>query len=544
MTLPSTTSSTRALVLAAHGSRRDPAANALVRRLAEAVRARRLFDEVAVAFHQGEPRFETVLDELTADEVTVVPFLTSAGHYTQVVLPEALSRNRRYSQLRLRQTPPVGTHNGIAPLVARRVTEVMRERGIERGSASLALVGHGTKRHPESRSATLQLVETLRRRRVAGEVLAAFVDDDPPVEALLAMAALPHLIVVPFLIGGGAHVSEDIPRILGLSRESGVGSPELSEATLGTITIDPAIGTYSGMVDIIIDLARRHVPPPAPRFRPRLVCAPRQEPGSVDLVGGGPGDPGLITARGLDLLRRADVVVHDRLIGSELLAEAPTGAILIDVGKGPGHAPYSQESINRLLVEHAERGLTVVRLKGGDPFVFGRGSEEMAACEAAGVPVRVVPGVTSAIAVPAAAGIPVTARGAARSFAVLTGHTAEDAETSAFSASAACSADTLVIMMGRSNLAALTMRLIAEGRDPSTPAACIQSGTTPHQRVTRATLATIADAADRDGLESPVITVIGAVVGLGAAHATYHEQSDDRSSSGPLASLRVTGSAR
>ena len=502
----------RALVLAAHGSRRDPAANALVRRLAEAVRARRLFDEVAVAFHQGEPRFETVLDELTADEVTVVPFLTSAGHYSEVVLPEALARNRRYPGLRLRQTPPVGTHSGIAPLVARRATEIMPEQGIERGSATLALVGHGTRRHPESRSSTLQLVETLRRRRVAGEVLAAFIDDDPPLEALLDTAASPHVILVPFLIGGGPHVTHDIPHLLG----TGGKAPR--------VIIDEAIGTWPGMVDIIIDLARRHVPPPAPRFRPRLVCpvaastgagSSRSEPGTVDLVGGGPGDPGLITARGLELLRRADVVVHDRLIGSELLAEARTDAVLIDVGKGPGHAPYSQEEINQALVEHARRGLAVVRLKGGDPFVFGRGSEEMAACEEAGVPVRVVPGVTSAIAAPAAAGIPVTARGIAHSFTVVTGHTAAAGDNlPVLPAFPVIPEHTLVIMMGRSNLAALATQLIVEGRDPSTPAACIQSGTTPEQRVTRATLATIADAAERDGLESPVVTVIGAVAAL------------------------------
>jgi uroporphyrin-III C-methyltransferase len=530
MTLRSAQGNARALVLAAHGSRRDPAANALVRRLAEAIRARRLFDEVAVAFHQGEPRFETVLDELTADEVTVVPFLTSAGHYTEMVLPEALRRNRRYPELRLRQTPPVGTHGGIAPLVARRATEIMRERGLERGSATLALVGHGTRRHPESRSSTLQLAEILRRRRVAGEVLAAFIDDDPPLEGLLDTAALPHVILVPFLIGGGTHVSEDIPRLLGLSQESGVRSRETTGSVPRLPTPDPrpvpiideAIGTWPGMVDIIIDLARHHLPPPAPRFRPRLVsplaaspgaATSRSEPGTVDLVGGGPGDPGLITTRGLELLRRADVVVHDRLIGSELLAEVRADALLIDVGKGPGHAPYSQEEINQALVEHATRGLAVVRLKGGDPFVFGRGSEEMTACEKAGVPVRVVPGVTSAIAAPAAAGIPVTARGVAHSFTVFTGHGA-DGGLPALPAWSALPGHTLVVLMGRAHLAAIAARLIAAGRDPATPVACIQSATTADQRVTRAPLSMIAEAADRDGLEAPVVVVIGEVAGL------------------------------
>jgi uroporphyrin-III C-methyltransferase len=498
-----------ALVIAAHGSRRDPAANALVRRLAEAVRARRLFDEVAVAFHQGEPRFDTVLDELASEVVTVVPLLTSAGHYADVVLPQALARNRRFSEVRLRQTPPVGTHAGIAPLVARRVTELLRSEGIARHSASIAIVGHGTPRHPESRTSTIRLADTLRHRRVAGEVLAAFIDDDPPVSALLESATLPYLIVVPFLIGGGTHVVEDIPRLLG--KKSRVASPQSRNPEL---IIDEPIGTYPGLVEIIIDLARRHVPPPAPRFRPRSGLS-RREPGIVHLVGAGPGDPGLITARGLELLRRADVVVHDRLIGAELLAETRPPAHLIDVGKGPGHAPYTQAAINDLLVEHARLGRTVVRLKGGDPFVFGRGSEEAEACRVAGVQVHVVPGVSSAIAGPAAAGIPVTARGVAQSFTVMTGHVADEKSSRAASGRVAIqalpSADTLVILMGRANLGELADRLIAEGRDPSTPAACIQSATTPEQRVTRATLATIAEAADRDGLGSPVVTVIGEV---------------------------------
>jgi uroporphyrin-III C-methyltransferase/precorrin-2 dehydrogenase/sirohydrochlorin ferrochelatase len=268
------------------------------------------------------------------------------------------------------------------------------------------------------------------------------------------------------------------------------------------------VGQYPGLIDIILDLARRHAPPP-PRF-PARGRSLRIVPGRVHLVGGGPGDPGLITVRGAELLRRADVVIHDRLIGSELLGQARVDAILIDVGKGPGHAPYSQEAINGLLVEHATRGRTVVRLKGGDPFVFGRGSEEVEACRAAGVSVEVVPGISSAIAAPAAAGIPVTARGVARSFRVMTGRDAAaerrgDGQTE----------ETLVILMGRENLADLAAGLILEGRDPATPAACIQSATTPEQRMTRATLATIAAAVDRDGLEAPVVTVIGAVAALG-----------------------------
>ena len=488
----------RALVLAAHGSRLEPAANALVRRLAESLRGRRLFDEVAVAFHQGEPGFDSVLDELAADEITVVPLLTSAGYYGDVVLPEALARNRRYGEVRLRQTPPVGAHAGIAPLVARRVTELLRESAAARDAVSLLLVGHGTREHPDSRTSTLHLAETLRRRRVAGEVLVGFLDDDPPVEQAIARARFSTLVVVPFLIGGGTHALEDLPRLAGAAANR-------------RVVIDHAVGAYPGLDEIIVDLARRHTPPP-PRFRPRGGPVKR-EPGAVHLVGAGPGDPGLITARGLELLRAADVVVHDRLIGPELLHEVRLGAELVDVGKGPGHAPCSQEEINALLVEQARRGRTVIRLKGGDPFVFGRGSEEAAACRQAGVPVFVVPGVSSAVAGPAAAGIPVTARGLARSFAVVTAHTADGAAD----VSGLAAVDTLVILMGRGSLGAIAEQLMAAGRDPGTPVACIQSATTPEQRVTRATLATIAAAADRDGLESPVVTVIGAVAELADA---------------------------
>jgi uroporphyrin-III C-methyltransferase len=485
----------RALVLAAHGSRRDPAANALVRRLAEGVRAHRLFDEVAVAFHQGEPGFETVLDELSADEVTVVPVMTSAGHYSDVVLPAALAENRRFADVRLRQTPPLGTHPGLPALVARRVSELLREHGFDRATTALLLVGHGTPRHPASRDATLALAETLRRRRVAGEVVTGFLDDEPALPDALQTTSLERVFVLPFLIGGGAHAAEDIPATLAPVRNGHF------------LVFDQAVGSLPGIVELIVDLARRH-PPPRPSFRPRGPRIVPRTSGAVHLVGAGPGDPGLITARGLDLLRQADVVVHDRLVGPELLHEARAGAELIDVGKGVGHVALVQEEINALLVERARRGRTVVRLKGGDPFVFGRGSEELAACREAGVEVTVVPGVSSAIAAPAAAGIPVTARGVARSFAVITAHQVDgegpDVATLA-------GADTIVVLMGRAALPRLTARLIEAGRSPDTPAACVQSATTSAQRVAVATLATIAEATEREGLEAPMVTVIGEV---------------------------------
>jgi uroporphyrin-III C-methyltransferase len=494
-----------ALVLAAHGSRQDPAANALVRRLAQAVRERRLFDEVAVAFHQGEPGFDTVLNELEAEAVTVVPVMTSAGHYADVVLPEALARNRRHSSVRLRITPPVGSHPGIAPLVARRVSELLREHTLSRAETAVLLAGHGTRRHPASRETTLQLGETLRRRGVASRVVAGFLDDEPSLPEALAEARADAVLVLPFLVGGGSHAGEDVPRAIGL--EPGE-LPLVGRRGSARIVVDQAVGTLPGIVDIIVDLARRH-PPPTPRLRRRGANPGRVVRGTVHLVGGGPGDPGLITARGLERLRQADVVVHDRLVGPALLEEARPGAELVDVGKGRGHAALTQEEINRLLVERALAGRTVVRLKGGDPFVFGRGSEELDACRAAGVPCEVVPGVSSAIAGPAAAGIPVTARGIARSFAVVTAHQA--GETTVTNMAPLAGVDTIVVLMGCSALPQFTAGLIAAGRDGGTPAACIQSATTPEQRVTIATLGTIAEAAARDGLEAPLVTVIGEV---------------------------------
>jgi uroporphyrin-III C-methyltransferase len=208
------------------------------------------------------------------------------------------------------------------------------------------------------------------------------------------------------------------------------------------------------------------------------------------------------------------VVVYDRLSVEALLDLAPPEAERISVGKAPGRVTMEQAEINQLLVERGRARGTVVRLKGGDPFVFGRGSEEVEACRTAGVPVQVVPGVTSAIAGPAAAGIPVTARRIARSFAVVTAHQA-GGDGDLPDVTGLASVDTIVVLMGRASLGRMALQLVAAGRSADTPAACVQSATTAAQRVTVATLGTIAEAAERDGLESPVVTVIGEVVTLG-----------------------------
>lgn len=233
---------------------------------------------------------------------------------------------------------------------------------------------------------------------------------------------------------------------------------------------------------------------------------------TVYLVGAGPGDPGLLTLRGAEVLGRADVVVHDRLSAVELLDLAPATAERIDVGKAPGQARYTQDEITALLVERGSTGQVVVRLKGGDPTVFARGGEEAMALRDAGIAFEFVPGVTSAIAAPAYAGIPVTQRFSSTSFTVVTGH--EDPSIGEDGSvdwdAVAKVGGTIVVLMGVGRVAKLCERLIAAGRDPDTPAAAVIWGTKPEQRSVRATLATLPD----QDLESPATIVVGAVAGL------------------------------
>ncbi|MGN6087910.1 MAG: uroporphyrinogen-III C-methyltransferase [Actinomycetales bacterium] len=288
----------------------------------------------------------------------------------------------------------------------------------------------------------------------------------------------------------------------------------------------PAVGRW-GEVTIAVNAGRD--PARAARLRTeilralrnRALAAPPQRvtrpapsrtgTGRVALVGGGPGDVELLTLRGRRLLDEADVVIADRLGPRGVLDELRPEVLVIDVGKAPGAHPVPQHEINALLVDHALEGKRVVRLKGGDPFVFGRGSEELDACRAAGVPVEVVPGVTSAFSVPAAAGIPVTARGHARHVTVLTGHDASDLTTALL----ATTGGTLVVLMGVATLPRLVDGLLAAGRSPHTPVAIVESGWTPQQRTTRARLDGIVEAARLAAVGSPAVVVVGDGAALG-----------------------------
>jgi uroporphyrin-III C-methyltransferase/precorrin-2 dehydrogenase/sirohydrochlorin ferrochelatase len=233
--------------------------------------------------------------------------------------------------------------------------------------------------------------------------------------------------------------------------------------------------------------------------------------GMVALVGGGPGDPGLITVRGRRLLAQADVVVVDHLGPRALLGELAPDVEVIEAGKRRDNHTLSQDEINDLLVSLAQQGKFVVRLKGGDPFVFGRGGEEMLACAAARVPCEVVPGVTSAVAVPAAAGIPVTHRAISRQFTVATAH--DDLDWPALVANLG----TLVLLMGASRIEHIAGSLLAAGADADTPVAVIENGTTPTQRTTRATLRTLAAVATRLSIRAPAVIVVGQVAALEGA---------------------------
>ena len=241
--------------------------------------------------------------------------------------------------------------------------------------------------------------------------------------------------------------------------------------------------------------------------------------GHVYLIGAGPGDPGLLTIRGKEILERADVVVYDRLVSPAILGMCNSKAKMVDVGKMPTHHKVKQSEINKLLVQFAQeypQGV-IARLKGGDPFVFGRGGEEALELVAAGVEFDVVPGITSAISVPAYAGIPVSHRGIATSFHIITGH--EKAELGGelsldFETLAKCQG-TLIFLMGIANMDFIAKRLVECGKDPKTPLAFIEKGTTPYQRTVMATLETAGETIVRENVTAPAITIMGGVVELG-----------------------------
>ncbi|RZU28726.1 uroporphyrinogen-III C-methyltransferase [Streptomyces sp. BK022] len=299
-----------------------------------------------------------------------------------------------------------------------------------------------------------------------------------------------------------------------------VRSDDADQATAWT----PATGTSEGVtVAVLTTSARGRDPRHTAAIRDAVVAglsdgtlvAPhhRTRTPGVALVGGGPGDPDLITVRGRRLLAEADVVIADRLGPRDLLAELPPHVEVIDAAKIPYGRYMAQEAINNALIEHAQQGKSVVRLKGGDPFVFGRGMEEVQALAEAGIPCTVVPGISSSISVPAAAGIPVTHRGVAHEFTVVSGHVApDDARSLVDWPAMARLRGTLVVLMGVDKIGKIAETLIAHGKAPETPVALVQEGTTAAQRRVDATLATVAETVRAEAVKPPAVIVIGAVV--------------------------------
>jgi uroporphyrin-III C-methyltransferase / precorrin-2 dehydrogenase / sirohydrochlorin ferrochelatase len=297
-----------------------------------------------------------------------------------------------------------------------------------------------------------------------------------------------------------------------------VRSDDAERATAWT----PAVGRHAGVTVAVLG---NRQPQRSAAVRDEIVSALRdgvidadaqrdRNPGVV-LVGGGPGHPELVTVAARRALSEADVVVADRLAPRELLSELSPDVELIDVAKLPRGRSASQDEINRVIVERAREGKRVVRFKGGDPFVFGRGYEEMLACAEAGVPCTVVPGVTSAISVPAAAGIPVTHRGVAHEVTVVSGHVPPGHDSSLVDWGAlARMRGTVVLLMAVQNLPAIATRLVSGGRPPETPVAVVAEGTMPGERTVLSTLGTVAEDVVREDVRPPAIVVVGEVVAV------------------------------
>jgi uroporphyrin-III C-methyltransferase/precorrin-2 dehydrogenase/sirohydrochlorin ferrochelatase len=363
---------------------------------------------------------------------------------------------------------------------------------------------------PDVSSELAALPVTLRRRRyrdgdLAGAWLVHAATDDPAVNAAVAAAADRERIWCIRADDGAASAA----RTPAVTRHGDIsvavtagGDPRRSQRLRSAIGHALADGTLP------VRPYRRRPAPPG-------VTAGQGGIGTVALVGGGPGDPELITVRGRRLLAEADVVVADRLGPSALLGELEPDVEIVLAGKAPGAHTMTQDQINGLIVDRALAGRRVVRLKGGDPFVFGRGGEEALACVRAGVPFEVVPGVTSALAVPAYAGIPVTHRGVTQDFAVVSAHLDPSMPGASVDwESLAKGPGTLVLLMAVAHLEAISSELIKRGRDGATPVAVITDGTMPTQRVLTSTLRHVAADAARYEVRPPAVVVIGDVVGL------------------------------
>ena len=368
------------------------------------------------------------------------------------------------------------------------------------------VVGHGSRREEANRDVREAAVQ-IGKRGGFPLVQAAFLEiEQPDISAgfkRLVQRGARSITVHPYFLSPGRHTRGDLPREV-----SAVAAdfPDVSYRITEPLAAHPLV--IAASVERILETIdpERSKAPDAAHFTARQ--------GTVYLVGAGPGDPGLLTVKARDLLSSCEVVIYDYLVNPEILGQVPTSTERIYVGKVGGGRQTPQDQINTLLIEHALNGKRVVRLKGGDPFLFGRGGEEAEALRAAGVSFEVVPGISSALAVPAYAGIPLTHRGLSSSVAVVTGARRGDGahERGAFRNLAA--ADTIVVLMGLSHLREIAHDLTTAGRSAETPVAVVRWGTYDGQQTVTGTLGTIAVEAERAGMRAPAVIIVGEVVRL------------------------------
>jgi uroporphyrin-III C-methyltransferase len=375
----------------------------------------------------------------------------------------------------------------------------------DRIRSGVLVVGHGSRRK-EANDDVREAARMIGERGSFPLVEAAFLEiEEPDVEEgfkRLVKRGARLVTVHPYFLSPGRHTRGDLPRKVGQVAEN---YPGVSYQITEPLSAHPLV--IEASIERIRETEERGSSPAELR-------SPTDNPGTVYLVGAGPGDPGLLTLRAREVLAACDVVIYDYLADPDVLHFVQARAERIYAGKVGHGQRTSQEEINWLLIEHARKGRRVVRLKGGDPFLFGRGGEEAEALYEARVPFEIVPGISSALAVAAYAGIPLTHRNVSSSVAILTGTSSGDMDDLSAALADLSRADTIVILMGVANLRLIADDLISSGRDPETPAAIIRWGTYETQQTVAGTLQSIADDAETFGMRAPAVIIIGEVVRL------------------------------